>query len=101
MKEIKITDIKGIKIGNAQDIIGGTGCTVILCENGAYAGVDVRGGAPASRETELLKPVNLVDQIHAVVLSGGSAYGLDAASGVMAYLEEEEWALIQALELFL
>lgn len=88
MKEIRITDIKGIKIGNAQDIIGGTGCTVILCENGASAGVDVRGGAPAARETELLKPVNLVEQIHAVVLSGGSAYGLDAASGVMAYLEE-------------
>jgi L-aminopeptidase/D-esterase-like protein len=89
MKEIKITDIKGIKIGNAQDIVGATGCTVIICENGACAGVDVRGGAPASRETELLKSVNMVDRIHAVMLSGGSAYGLDAASGAMAYLEEK------------
>ncbi|MDD4563923.1 MAG: P1 family peptidase [Eubacteriales bacterium] len=89
MKEIKITDIKGVKIGNAQDIIGATGCTVIFCENGAWAGVDVRGGAPASRETELLKSVNMVDQIHAVMISGGSAYGLDAASGAMAYLEEK------------
>lgn len=88
MKEIKISDIKGFKIGNAQDIIGATGCTVILCENGAWAGVDVRGGAPASRETELLKSVNMVEKIHAVMLSGGSAYGLDAASGAMEYLEE-------------
>jgi len=89
MKEIKITDIKGIKVGHAQDFHGGTGCTVILCEKGAWAGVDVRGGAPASRETELLKPVNMVEQIHAVVFSGGSAYGLDAAAGVMAFLEEK------------
>lgn len=88
MKEVSITDIKGIKVGHAQDVEGGTGCTVILCEEGAYAGVDVRGGGPASRETELLKPVNLVEQIHAVMLSGGSAYGLDAASGAMQYLEE-------------
>lgn len=89
MKEVKITDIKGIKVGHAQDFEGGTGCTVILCESGAYAGVDVRGGGPASRETELLKPVNLVEQIHAVMLSGGSAYGLDAGSGAMKYLEEK------------
>ena len=88
MKEVSITDIKGIKVGHAQDVEGGTGCTVILCEEGANAGVDVRGGGPASRETELLKPVNLVEQIHAVMLSGGSAYGLDAASGAMQYLEE-------------
>ena len=88
MKEIKINEIKGIKVGHAQDVNGATGCTVILCEQGAWAGVDVRGGAPASRETELLKPVNLVEQIHAVMLSGGSAYGLDAAAGAMAYLEE-------------
>jgi L-aminopeptidase/D-esterase-like protein len=88
MKEVSITDIKGIKVGHAQDFEGGTGCTVILCEEGAYAGVDVRGGGPASRETELLKPVNLVEQIHAVMLSGGSAYGLDAGSGAMQYLEE-------------
>ena len=88
MKEVSITDIKEIKVGHAQDVEGGTGCTVILCEEGANAGVDERGGGPASRETELLKPVNLVEQIHAVMLSGGSAYGLDAASGAMQYLEE-------------
>ncbi len=87
MKEIKITDIQGIKIGHAENIEAGTGCTVIICEKGAYAGVDVRGGAPASRETQLLNPVNLVEQVHAVVLSGGSAFGLDCAAGVMEYLE--------------
>lgn len=89
MKQIKITDIKGIKVGHAQDEKAATGCTVIICEKGAFAGVDVRGGGPASRETELLKPVNLVEQIHAVMLSGGSAYGLDAGSGAMAFLEEK------------
>jgi L-aminopeptidase/D-esterase-like protein len=89
MKEVSITDIKGIKIGHAEDIKGGSGCTVILCEKGACAGVDVRGGGPASRETELLNPVNLVEQIHAVMLSGGSAYGLDAGAGAMKYLEEK------------
>lgn len=89
MKEARITDIKGIKIGHAQNTEGGTGCTVIICEAGATAGVDVRGGGPASRETELLRPVNLVEQIHAVMLSGGSAYGLDAGSGAMNYLEEK------------
>lgn len=88
MKEIKITDIKGIKVGHAQDDAAGTGCTVVICEKGAFAGVDVRGGAPASRETELLKPENLVEQIHAVVIAGGSAFGLDAASGVMEFLEK-------------
>ncbi|NLP30409.1 MAG: P1 family peptidase [Clostridiales bacterium] len=89
MKEVKITDIKGIKVGSAQDIKGGTGCTVILCEEGAFAGVDVRGGGPATRETDLLKSVNMVEQIHAVMLSGGSAYGLDAGSGAMKFLEEK------------
>ncbi len=89
MKEVNITDIRGIKIGHAQDAEGGTGCTVILCQEGAYAGVDVRGGAPASRETELLKSVNMVEQVHGVMLSGGSAYGLDAGSGAMQYLEEK------------
>lgn len=88
MKEIKISDIKGIKVGHAQDAAGGTGCTAILCEEGAWAGVDVRGGGPASRETELLKPVNMVQQIHCVMLSGGSAYGLAAGDGAMAFLEE-------------
>jgi L-aminopeptidase/D-esterase len=89
MEEIKISDIKGIKIGNAQNIDGATGCTAIICEKGAWAGVDVRGGGPASRETELLKPVNMVEQIHCVMLSGGSAFGLDAGSGAMQYLEEK------------
>jgi L-aminopeptidase/D-esterase-like protein len=89
MKEIKITDIKGIKVGHAQNVEAATGCTVVICEKGAFAGVDVRGGAPASRETELLRPVNLVEQIHAVMLSGGSAYGLDAGSGAMQFLEEK------------
>lgn len=81
--------MKGFKIGNAHDRQGMTGCTVILCEDGACAGVDVRGGAPATRETDLLDPVNMVERIHAVCLSGGSAYGLEAGSGVMAYLEEK------------
>lgn len=89
MKEISITDIKGIKIGHAQNLEGATGCTAIICENGATAGVDVRGGGPASRETELLKPVNMVQQIHCVMLSGGSAYGLEAGDGAMQYLEEQ------------
>ncbi len=89
MKEINISEIKGIKIGNAQNLEGGTGCTVIICEEGAWAGVDVRGGGPASRETELLKPVNMVEQIHAVMLSGGSAYGLAAGDGAMQYLENK------------
>lgn len=88
MKEIKITDIKGIQVGQAEDSEAGTGCTVILCKDGATAGVDVRGGGPATRETDLLNPINMVQQIHAVMLSGGSAFGLDAASGAMQYLEE-------------
>lgn len=89
MKEISITEIEGIQIGHAQNLEGGSGCTVILCEKGACAGVDVRGGGPASRETELLKPVNMVEAIHAVMLSGGSAYGLDAGAGAMQFLEEK------------
>ena len=83
MKEIKVTDIKGIQIGQAEDENAGTGCTVIICKEGATAGVDVRGGGPATRETDLLNPINMVQQIHAVMLSGGSAFGLDAASGAM------------------
>lgn len=90
MKEIAITEIENIYIGNAQDEEGATGCTVILCEKGAPAGVDVRGGGPASRETRLLDPVAAADKIHAVLLSGGSAFGLDAAGGVMEYLEERD-----------
>lgn len=88
MKEIRITDIKGIQVGQAEDAKAGTGCSVIVCKEGAVAGVDVRGGGPATRETDLLHPINMVQKIHAVMLSGGSAYGLDAASGAMQYLEE-------------
>jgi L-aminopeptidase/D-esterase-like protein len=84
-----ITDVRGIEVGHAQDEAALTGCTVILCRKGAVAGVDVRGGAPGTRETDLLNPVNLVEKVHAVVLSGGSAFGLEAASGVMKYLEEQ------------
>lgn len=89
MKSIQVSDIKGIEVGQAQDIVGGSGCTVILCKEGCVAGVDVRGGGPATRETDLLNPINMVQKIHAVCLSGGSAFGLDAASGVMRYLEEQ------------
>lgn len=90
MKEIQFTDIDGIKVGHAQDLKAATGCTVIICEEGATGGVDVRGGSPGTRETDLLDPQNLVDKIHAVMLSGGSAFGLDAASGAMKYLEEKD-----------
>jgi len=85
-----ITDIRGIEVGHAQDDDALTGCTVILCRKGMVAGVDVRGGAPGTRETDLLNPINLVQKVHAVVLSGGSAFGLDAASGVMRWLEERK-----------
>jgi L-aminopeptidase/D-esterase-like protein len=85
-----ITDVHGIEVGQAQDEEALTGCTVLLCRQGAVAGVDVRGSAPGTRETDLLDPVNLVEKVHAVVLTGGSAYGLDAASGVMRYLEEQD-----------
>jgi L-aminopeptidase/D-esterase-like protein len=85
-----ITDVRGIEVGHAQDEEALTGCTVILCRKGAVAGVDVRGGAPGTRETDLLNPINLVEKVHAIVLAGGSAFGLDAASGVMHYLEENK-----------
>jgi len=83
-----ITDVKGIKVGHYTDKEAATGCTVILCPTGAVAGADVRGSAPGTRETDLLRPMNLVEKVHAVMLSGGSAFGLDAASGVMRFLEE-------------
>jgi L-aminopeptidase/D-esterase-like protein len=83
-----ITDVRGIEVGHAQDDLALTGCTVILCRKGAVAGVDVRGGAPGTRETDLLNPINLVAKVHAIVLAGGSAFGLDAATGVVRYLEE-------------
>jgi L-aminopeptidase/D-esterase-like protein len=85
-----ITVVPGIKVGHAQNAEALTGCTVILCRKGVVAGVDVRGGAPGTRETDLLNPINLVQKVHAVVLSGGSAFGLDAATGVMRYLEEKK-----------
>lgn len=90
MKEIKLTDIGNFRIGNAQDYENGTGVTVIISDEGMGAGVDIRGGGPASRETPLLNPLMQADAIHALVLSGGSAYGLDASAGVMEYLEERE-----------
>ncbi len=83
-----ITDVQGIKVGHYTDTTGITGCTVVLCESGAVGGVDVRGSAPGTRETDLLRPVNLVQEVHAVLLTGGSAFGLDAAGGVMRWLEE-------------
>ena len=89
MKEIPVSEIKAFKIGHAQDTEHATGCTAILCEQGAWAGVDVRGGSPASRETELLRPVNTVQQINCVMLSGGSAFGLEAGDGAMQFLEEQ------------
>ena len=89
MKEIAVTDIEGIRIGHAEDMDALTGCTVLIAEEGGTAGVDVRGGAPGTRETDLLDPVNFVQQIQAVILAGGSAFGLDAATGVMQYLEEQ------------
>ena len=84
-----IIDVPGIKVGHSQDLKAGTGCTVIICEKGASTGVDVRGGAPGTRETDLLNPVNLIDKAHAIYLGGGSAFGLDGATGVMKYLEEK------------
>ena len=83
-----ITDIPGIQVGHAQDEQALTGCTVVLCEGGAIGGVDQRGGAPGTRETDAMHPMHLVNEVHAVVLAGGSAFGLDAASGVVRYLEE-------------
>jgi L-aminopeptidase/D-esterase-like protein len=84
-----ITDIPGIRVGHAQDHAALTGCTVILCQAGAVGGADQRGGAPGTRETDLLRPMQLVKRVHAIVLAGGSAFGLDAATGVMRYLEEQ------------
>ncbi len=84
-----ITDVPGILAGHAQDETALTGCTVVLCPKGAVAGVDQRGGAPGTRETDLLRPMHLVRKIHAVMLAGGSAFGLDAASGAMRFLEEK------------
>jgi L-aminopeptidase/D-esterase-like protein len=84
-----LTDVPGIRVGHATHLQGGTGCTVVLCPDGTIGGVDQRGGAPGTRETDLLRPLHLVQTVDAVVLSGGSAYGLAAADGVMRVLEEQ------------
>ena len=88
MEEISIRDFENVRIGNAEDKEAGTGCTVLIFEKGAPVGLSVRGGGPASRESELLKPTAAAEAIHAILLSGGSAFGLDAAGGVQKYLEE-------------
>lgn len=85
-----ITDVPGVKVGHFTDTRRPTGCTVVMTESGAVGGVDVRGSAPGTRETDLLNPMNLVDQVHAVLLAGGSAFGLDAAGGVVKWLEERQ-----------
>ena len=84
-----LCDVPGIRVGHAQDEKARTGCTVIIPEQGAVAGVDVRGSAPGTREIEALYPTRLVKEIHAVLLTGGSAFGLEAASGVQRFLEEQ------------
>ena len=85
---LSIRDVPGISIGHATDPVGFTGCTVVMADGGAVAGVDVRGSAPGTRETDLLRPTALVERIHALCFAGGSAFGLAAADGVMRYLAE-------------
>jgi L-aminopeptidase/D-esterase-like protein len=85
-----ITDVPGILVGNAENPRGATGCTVLLCAAGATAGVDIRGGAPGTRETDCLDPSNIVPQVQAIYLGGGSAFGLDGAGGVIRFLEEKQ-----------
>jgi L-aminopeptidase/D-esterase-like protein len=84
-----ITDVAGIEVGHFTDSRRPTGCTVVIARDGAVGGVDVRGAAPGTRETDLLAPTNLVDQVHGILLAGGSAWGLDAATGVVRWLEEQ------------
>jgi L-aminopeptidase/D-esterase-like protein len=88
-----ITDVAGLEVGHAHDLDALTGCSVVLCRAGAVVGVDVRGAAPGTRETDLCRPGTLVDRAHAILLAGGSAFGLDAASGVMRYLWERRIGL--------
>ena len=83
-----ITDVVGIEVGHVTDLGRGSGCSVVLCRGGADGGVDVRGSAPGTRETDLLRPTSHVSEVHAVVLGGGSEFGLDAASGVVRFLAE-------------
>ncbi|MBD3290296.1 peptidase S58 family protein, partial [candidate division KSB1 bacterium] len=89
MKSNSICDVSGIKVGHANDERAKTGCTVVLSDTEATAGVDVRGSSPGSREIELLKPTRHITKIHGILLTGGSAFGLDAAGGVQQYLEEQ------------
>ena len=90
MKEINIMEVGGFRLGHAQNPEAGTGCTVILCDTMSPAGLDVRGGGPASRESQILNPLMAAEGVNAVLLSGGSAFGLDAAGGVQRYLEERD-----------
>ena len=83
-----ITEVPGILVGNHTDLEGSTGCTVVLCPPGTVGSGEVRGGAPGTRETDLLRPGMLVQEVHAVLLTGGSAFGLAAYGGVMRFLEE-------------
>jgi len=84
-----ITDIKGLKVGHASNFSGYSGCTVILCEDGAVCGLDIRGSASGTRQVDALNISHIVEQVHAILLSGGSSFGLDATTGVMRYLEEK------------
>lgn len=93
MNNETLTRIPGLLVGHYTDEQARTGCTAILCREGAVAGVDVRGSAPGTRETDLLRGYNLVERVNAIMLSGGSAFGLDAAGGAMAYLEEQGWGM--------
>ena len=88
-RKSSITDVPRIMVGQVEDLDALTGCSVVICKDGAVGGVDQRGGAPGTRETDLLGPMHLVQKVHAVLLAGGSAFGLDAAGGVMRYLEEQ------------
>src|SRR5262249_8000419 len=88
MPALPLVAVPGIRVGHWTDLDAGTGCTVVLCEQAVAVGVDVRGAAPATRETDLLQPGRLVGRAHAILLTGGSAFGLDAATGVMRFLEE-------------
>src|SRR3954471_21985010 len=83
-----LTAVAGLEVGHFTEPRRPTGCTVVIARDGAVAGVDVRGASPGTRETELLAPINTIDRVHAIVLAGGSAFGLDAAGGVMRWLDE-------------
>ena len=96
-----IADVAGLEIGHFTDSRRPTGCTVVIAPNGAIAGVDVRGAAPGTRETDLLGPTNLVDNVHAIVLAGGSAWGLEAATGVVRWLEQQGISAAQASQALL